>query len=114
MRQRQQRTHIVTAIGTEPHITKDERTVYFFALRYALPRQTYALSIISEQIMARITEFETWEVKDMIRECGYLYPSTEIDQEVADRFKEQLQSELERRKSDGEISCHSDNTSKMR
>ena len=41
-------------IGT----TKDERTVYIFALRYALPRQTYAMSIVSEQIMARIADME--------------------------------------------------------
>lgn len=34
-------------------MTKDERTVYVFALRYALPRHTYALSIVSREILSR-------------------------------------------------------------
>ncbi len=97
-------------IGT----TIDERTTYIFALRYALPRQTYALSIVSEQIMARITEFETWEVEDMVHKCDLLYPTTEIDQKIANKFKAQLQAELERRKSDGEIPGDSDDSPEVR
>lgn len=39
-------------------LTKDERTVYVFALRYALPRHTYALSLVSDEILKRLDNFE--------------------------------------------------------
>jgi hypothetical protein len=55
-------------------MTKDERTVYIFALRYALPRQTYALGLVAGEIMSKIHDFETWEVEQMIRECQQSYP----------------------------------------
>ena len=49
-------------------MTKNERTVYVFALRYALPRHTYALSIVSREILSRLNDFEDWELDGMIRE----------------------------------------------
>ena len=41
-------------------MTKDERAVYVFALRYALPRHSYALSIVSQMILSRLNDFEDW------------------------------------------------------
>lgn len=78
-------------------LTKDERTVYIFALRYALPRQTYALGLVAEQIMARIHDFETWEIEQMIRECHHGYPGHWVDQQVADKFISQLETEISKR-----------------
>ena len=78
-------------------MTKDERTVYIFALRYALPRQTYALGLVAGEIMSKIHDFETREVEQMIRECQQLYPGHWIDQREADKFIAQLQTELAKR-----------------
>ncbi len=78
-------------------MTKDERAVYIFALRYALPRQTYALGLVAGEIMARIHDFETWEVEQMINECQQIYPEHWIDQQEADKFIAQLQKELAKR-----------------
>lgn len=78
-------------------MTKDERTVYIFALRYALPRQTYALGLVAGEIMSKIHEFETWEVEQMIRECQQGYPGHWIDQQEADMFISQLETELAKR-----------------
>ena len=78
-------------------MTKDERAVYIFALRYALPRQTYALGLVAGEIMARIHDFETWEVKQMINECQQSYPGNWIDQREADKFISQLETELAKR-----------------
>ena len=47
-------------------LTKDERTVYVFALRYALPRHTYALSLVSDEVLKRLDDFEDWELDGMI------------------------------------------------
>jgi hypothetical protein len=82
-------------------LTKFERDVYVFALRYALPRHTYALSIVSNEILAKLDDFEDWEIDGMIRDCWIFYPSLdmwgEIDQEKADEFKGKLIAELEKR-----------------
>jgi hypothetical protein len=79
-------------------MTKDERTVYVFALRYALPRQTYALGLVAGEIMSKIHDFETWEVEQMIRECQQGYPGHWIDQQEAAMFISQLETELAKRK----------------
>lgn len=78
-------------------MTKNERTVYIFALRYALPRQTYALGLVAGEIMSKIHDFETWEVEQMIRECHQGYPGHWIDQQEADKFIAQLKVELAKR-----------------
>lgn len=78
-------------------MTKDERAVYIFALRYALPRQTYALGLVAREIMARIHDFETWEVEQMIRECKQGYPGHWVEQQEADMFISQLETELAKR-----------------
>ena len=49
-------------------MTPDEQTLYFFAFRYALPRQTYALSLVSNLILERVNDFEDWQLRDMIGE----------------------------------------------
>ena len=43
-------------------MTSDEQTLYFFAFRYALPRQSYALSLVSHLILERVNDFDDWKV----------------------------------------------------
>ena len=78
-------------------MTKDERIVYIFALRYALPRQTHALGLVAGEIMSKIHDFETWEVEQMIRECSQRYPGHWIDRQEADKFISQLETEIAKR-----------------
>ena len=89
-------------------LTKDERTVYVFALRYALPRHTYALSLVSDEILKRLDEFEDWELDGMIRDCWIYYPALDcggdIDRRNADEFKNKLLAELVRRGRDDLLS----------
>jgi len=49
-------------------MTLDEQTLYFFAFRYALPRQSYALSLVSDLVIRRVNDFEEWQLRDMIGE----------------------------------------------
>ena len=88
-------------------MTKDERTVYVFALRYALPRHTYALSIVSQMILSNLNDYEDWELDGMIRDCWIYYPSLDcggdIDRKNADALKDKLLVELVRRGRDDMI-----------
>ena len=63
-------------------MNKDERTVYVFALRYALPRHTYALSIVSQMILSRLDAFEDWELDGMIRDCWIYYPALDCGGDI--------------------------------
>jgi hypothetical protein len=89
-------------------LTKDERVVYVFALRYALPRHTYALSLVAGEILTRLDSFEDWELDDMLRDCWIYYPALDfggdIDQRNADNFKAKLIAELEKRGRDDLLS----------
>ena len=89
-------------------MTNDERAVYIFALRYALPRHTYALSIVSREILSRLNDFEDWELDGMIRDCWIYYPALDcggdIDRQKADEFKNKLLAELVRRGRDDLLS----------
>ena len=83
-------------------MTKNERTLYVFALRYALTRHTYALSLVADEILAHKRDFETWELEQMITECRQHYPGPEfggdsIDQPTCDRLMAELRAEVERR-----------------
>ena len=82
-------------------LTKDERTVYVFALRYALPRHTYALSLVSDEILKRLDGFEDWELDGMIRDCWIYYPALDfggdMDRQTADEFRSKLTAELKKR-----------------
>ena len=76
-------------------MTSDEQTLYFFAFRYALPRQSYALSLVSDLVLRRVNEFEDWQLRDMIGEIEAhweenkdIYP---IDRDVQRIFRERLQ-----------------------
>ena len=82
---------------------KDLRTLFIFALRYSLPRHTYALSIVAPQVLKEIQYFEDWEIKGMIGDCDMYYPDEDFDgrtcdQPLVDKLKSQLQAELDRRK----------------
>ena len=89
-------------------MTKDERTVYAFALRYALPRHSYALSIVSQMILSRLNDFEDWDLDGMIRDCWIYYPSLDcggdIDRRCADDFRDKLLAELSKRGRDDLLS----------
>lgn len=89
-------------------MTKDERAVYVFALRYALPRHSCALSIVSQMILSRLDAFEDWELDGMIRDCWIYYPSLDfggdIDRQKADEFKDKLLAELTKRGRDDLLS----------
>ena len=89
-------------------LTDDERTVYVFALRYALPRHTYALSLVAGEILAKLDNFEDWEIDGMIRDCWIYYPSLamygDIDREKADKFRDKLIAELKKRGRDDLLS----------
>lgn len=82
-------------------LTKDERTVYVFALRYALPRHTYALSLVSDEILKRLDDFEDWELEGMARDCWIYYPALDfggdMDRQTADEFRSKLTAELKKR-----------------
>ena len=89
-------------------MTKDERTVYVFALRYALPRHSYALSIVSREILSRLDAFEDWELDGMIRDCWIYYPALDcggdVDRRNADALKDKLMTELAKRGRDDLLS----------
>lgn len=89
-------------------LTKDERTVYVFALRYALPRHTYALSLVSDEILKRLDDFEDWELDGMIRDCWIYYPALDfggdMDRHTADEFRSKLMAELKKRGRDDLLS----------
>ena len=79
-------------------MTSDEQTLYFFAFRYALPRQSYALSLVSDLVLRRVNEFEDWQLRDMIGEIeahwemnGNIHP---IDRDVQLLFRDQLRNAL--------------------
>lgn len=81
-------------------LTKTQRDIVVFALRYALPRHTYAPSIVYDYIKANIDSFEDWEIEEMLADIRMYYPSSAfsgIDQEAADQFREYLKRQLARR-----------------
>ena len=76
-------------------MTSDEQTLYFFAFRYALPRQSYALSLVSDLVLRRVNEFEDWQLRDMIGEIEAHWEENKdihpIDRDVQRIFRERLQ-----------------------
>ena len=76
-------------------MTADEQSLYFFAFRYALPRQSYALSLVSSLVMQRVNEFEDWQLRDMIGEIEAHWEENKdihpIDRDVQRIFRERLQ-----------------------
>lgn len=76
-------------------LTPDEQTLYFFAFRYALPRQSYALSLVSDLVLRRVNEFEDWQLRDMIGEIEAHWEENKdihpIDRDVQRIFRERLQ-----------------------
>lgn len=82
---------------------KDLRTIFVFALRYALPRHTYAFGMVSGYILQELDNFQDWELEGMIGDCRMYYPSADLggdvcDQPKVDRFRDILTDELENRK----------------
>ena len=79
-------------------MTSDEQTLYFFAFRYALPRQSYALSLVSDIVLRRVNEFEDWQLRDMIGEIEAHWEENKdihpIDRDVQRIFRERLQVAL--------------------
>lgn len=79
-------------------MTSDEQTLYFFAFRYALPRQTYALSLVSNLILERVNDFEDWQLRDIIGEIEAHWEENKdihpIDRDVQRFFRDRLQDAL--------------------
>ena len=79
-------------------MTPDEQTLYFFAFRYALPRQSYALSLVSHLILERVNDFDGWQLRDMIGEIEAYWEMHKeihpIDRDVQRIFRERLQVAL--------------------
>jgi hypothetical protein len=59
------------------------------------------LSLVAGEILARLDSFEDWELEGMIRDCWIFYPSLDfggdMDRQTADKFKDKLTAELEKR-----------------
>ncbi|EHG21768.1 hypothetical protein HMPREF9334_00471 [Selenomonas infelix ATCC 43532] len=79
-------------------LTPDEQTLYFFAFRYALPRQSYALSFVSHLILQRVNDFDDWQLRDMIGEIEAHWEWNKdihpIDRDVQRLFRDWLQKAL--------------------
>jgi hypothetical protein len=95
-------------MAKQAKLTKDERTVYVFALRYALPRHTYALSLVAGEILTRLDSFEDWEIDGMLQDCWIYYPALDfagdMDRQTADEFRSKLTAELKKRGRDDLLS----------
>lgn len=87
-------------------MTLDEQTLYFFAFRYALPRQSYALSLVSHLILRRVNDFEDWQLRDMIGEIEAYWEMEKdihpIDRDVQRRFRDGLVDALAERSAKSE------------
>lgn len=79
-------------------MTSDEQTLYFFAFRYALPRQSYALSLVSDLVLRRVDEFEDWQLRDMISEIEVHWEENNeippIDRDVQRLFRDRLRNAI--------------------
>nr|DAR93706.1 MAG TPA: hypothetical protein [Caudoviricetes sp.] len=79
-------------------MTSDEQTLYFFAFRYALPRQSGALSLVSNLILERANGFEDWQLRDMIGEIEAHWEWNKdihpIDRDVQRLFRDRLRGAL--------------------
>ena len=79
-------------------LTPDEQTLYFFAFRYALPRQSYALSLVSDLVLRRVDDFDDWQLRDMIGEIEVHWEENNeihpIDRDVQLLFRDQLRNAL--------------------
>lgn len=86
-------------------MTKDERDIYVFAFRYALPRHTYAFSTVSDGILQNIRFFEDWEILKIIKEIDEFEGEVlsedrrncSIDTQQHLEFKERLLDEIAKR-----------------
>ena len=79
-------------------MTQDEQTLYFFAFRYALPRQSYALSLVSDLVIRRVNDFGEWQLRDMIGEIEAHWEWNKdihpIDRDVQQLFRDRLKVAL--------------------
>ena len=79
-------------------LTPDEQTLYFFAFRYTLPRQSYALSLVSHLILERMNDFDDWQLRDMIGEIEAHWEENSeihpIDRDVQRIFRDRLRNAL--------------------
>lgn len=79
-------------------MTSDEQTLYFFAFRYALPRQSYELSLVSNLILERVNDFEDWQLRDMIGEIEAHWEWNKdihtIDRDVQRLFRDRLRNAI--------------------
>ena len=87
---------------------KDLRTIFVFALRYALPRHTYAFDIVSGYILQELDSFQDWELEGMIEDCRLFYPHSDIggatcDQPLVDKFRDIITEELKKKEAEQNV-----------
>ena len=101
------------------YLTKKDKTLLVFALRYALPKRTYALFLVSERLLENIDQFETWEIDTMISDCEFRHNLLSVTEKVDEDnrlneingLKISLENELKHRE---EVVINMKNANKIR
>ena len=81
-------------------LTPFHKTIFHFALRYAMPRQSYALSLVREELKKYIAAFSISEIELIIKEseeCCRNHTLSSIDSEQHELLQSMCQKELNKR-----------------
>lgn len=81
-------------------LTPFHKTIFHFALRYAMPRQSYALSLVRDEIEKYIAAFSISEIEMMIKEseeCCEQHNLSSIDLEQHMLLRSMCKKELNKR-----------------
>lgn len=60
-------------------LTREEVTVYIFAARYAMPRKTYALSLVVDCMAKHIKNFSAYDLKYLIEKSQQMLEANELN-----------------------------------
>jgi len=83
-------------------INRDELTVMVFALRYALPRHTYAPELVCNYIGGKVRDMSAGQRAQVIRELEFADEYGEYGDELARAAGERLLAVLKGAANDGE------------
>ena len=85
-------------------LTRDEVAVYIFALRYAMKRRTYALSLVTYCMEKYIKDFSVYDLRQVIQESEQVLEINDMkkimddcDVDMHKRLQRMCKAELERR-----------------
>ena len=85
-------------------LTRDEVSVYIFALRYAMKRRTYALSLVTCCMEKCIKDFSVHDLRQVIQESEQVLEINDMKKIIDDcdvdmhkRLQRMCKTELERR-----------------